>query len=70
MSTEFKDTLAHTQLGANQDVFGSWNRAMKAANAIEAGDVSTLRDVVSQATDVDKATELVERVVTVSARYR
>lgn len=67
MNTDFKDTLAHTQLGANAEKLGGWDNAMTTANAIEAGDVKTLIEAVA---DYPKSHELVERVVSVSAKYR
>lgn len=67
MNTEFKDTLAHTQLGANAEKVGGWDNAMVAANAIEDGDVQTIREV---AKDYPQSHELIERIVTVSAKYR
>lgn len=66
-NTEFKDTLAHTQLGANAEKLGGWDNAMTAANAIEDGDIKTVREAVK---DYPESHEIVERVVTVSAKYR
>jgi len=67
MNTEFQDTLAHTQLGANSEKLGGWDNAMVAANAIETGDIKTVREAVA---DYPESHELVERVVSVSAKYR
>jgi hypothetical protein len=67
MNTEFQDTLAHTQLGANAEKLGGWDNAMVAANAIEAGDIKTVREAVA---NYPESHELVERVVTVSSKYR
>lgn len=67
MSTDFQDTLAHTQLGANADKLGGWDNAMTTANAIESGDIQTVREVVK---DHPESHELVERVITVAAKYR
>ncbi len=67
MSTDFKDTLAHTQLGANAEKLGGWDNAMTVANGIEDGDIKTVRSAVK---DYPQSYELVERVVTVSAKYR
>lgn len=67
-NTEFKDTFAHTQLGANQHLFGGdWDTTMRAANAIEDGDLRTLIEIGKQHPE---AVELIERVVTVAAEYR
>lgn len=66
-NTHYQDTLAHTQLGANADKLGGWDNAMITANAIESGDVQTVREAVK---DYPQSHELVERVITVSAKYR
>ena len=66
-NTEFQDTLAHTQLSANAEKLGGWDNAMVVANGIEDGDIETVREAVK---DYPQSHELVERVVTVSAKYR
>ncbi|BAB77520.1 hypothetical protein ACN23B_30985 (plasmid) [Anabaena sp. FACHB-709] len=63
----FKDTLAHTQFGANADKFGGWDTAMEAAEAVETGDIQSLRDIAS---NHPEATPLIERIVTVSSEHR
>ncbi|WP_341532242.1 hypothetical protein WKK05_41025 (plasmid) [Nostoc sp. UHCC 0302] len=67
MNTQFRDTLAHTQLGANAEKLGGPYNAMVVANGIEDGDIKTVRSAVR---DYPSSHELVERVVTVSAKYR
>jgi hypothetical protein len=67
MNTQFRDTLAHTQLGANAEKLGGWDNAMIVANGIEDGDIQIVRSAVR---DYPSSYELVERVVTVSAKYR
>ncbi len=62
-----KDTLARTQLAANADKVGGWDNAMKAADAIESGNHSILKDVVS---DYPSSHPLVERIVEASSKYR
>ena len=66
-NTECQDTLAHTQLGANAEKLGGWDNAMTAANAIEDGDIKTVRSSVR---DYPESHEMVERVIAVSAKYR
>ncbi|WP_265277150.1 hypothetical protein [Nostoc sp. KVJ3] len=65
--TEFRDTLAHTQLGANAEKLGGWDNAMIIANAIERGDIEAARELI---VNYPESRELVERVITVSEKYR
>lgn len=64
---EFKDTLAHTQLAANQEKLGGWDNALAVADAIEKGDRSKIEELVQP---YPQAYQLVERVIEVSAKYR
>lgn len=64
---EYRDTFTHLQLAANADKLGGWDNAMIAANAIEDGDIRTLRETTIEYKD---AHDLIERIVNVSAKYR
>lgn len=64
---EFRDTLAHTQLGANAEKLGGWDSAMIIANAIDRGDIKAARELIA---NYPESRELVERVITVSEKYR
>lgn len=64
---KFENTFTHCQLAANADKLGGWDNAMAAANAIETGNHDQLRGIVQ---NYPEATELVERIVEVSSKYR
>lgn len=66
-NTEYRDTFTHCQLAANADKLGGRDNAMIAANAIEDGDIRTLRETTIEHPD---AHNLIERIVNVSAKYR
>ncbi len=65
--SEFRDTLPYTQLGANAEKLGGWDNAMIVANAIERGDIKAARQLI---VNYPESRELVERVITVSEKYR
>lgn len=66
-NTEFKDTLSHTQLGANADKLGGWDNAMIAANAIELGNYQQVREIAEK---FPQSKEIIERIITVSSVSR
>jgi hypothetical protein len=65
--SEFKDTLAHSQLAANQEKLGGWDNAMSAADAIEAGDQRKIEQVKSE---YPQASTLIDRIVTVTNAHK
>lgn len=64
---EYRETFTQMQLAANADKLGGWDNAMIAANAIDDGDIRTLRETTIEHPD---AHDLIERIVNVSAKYR